>query len=211
MMFKNRYDAAMQLAPLLKKYANDKGVVLAIPRGAVPLGYYIAKVLKLPLDILLTKKIGHPINPELAIGSVSLEGRIIDPRFSMDEDYIENETMRIRQMLKEGYKKFRGNQSSIDLKDKNVIIVDDGIATGNTMLVAIDLITHRDPKKIIVATPVASPQALKKMKEKADEVVCLYAPEYFRAVGQFYYDFSEVTDEEVIQFLNELNAEREVV
>lgn len=207
MMFENRYDGAMQLVPLLKKYAREEGVVLAIPRGAVPMGYYIAKELNLPLDILLTKKIGHPDNPELAVGSVSMEGRVIDLRFAMDKNFIEQETVRIRQMLKERYKKFMGNRPSIDLKDKTVIIVDDGIATGNTMLVSVDLVRHHLPKKIIVATPVASGEAVRKLKRKADEVVCLYVPEDFMAVGQFYYDFSEVTDEEVIHFLNELNTE----
>lgn len=211
MMFENRYDAAMRLVPLLKKYAEAKGVVLAIPRGAVPMGYYIAKELNLPLDLLLTKKIGHPRNPELAVGSVSMEGQVVDPRFTMDEEFMEQETARIRAMLKDRYKKFMGNRSLIDLKDKTVIIVDDGIATGNTMLVSVDLVRHHAPKKVVVATPVASPEALRKLQKKADEVVCLYAPEDFLAVGEFYSDFSEVTDEEVIRILNGLNTERKAV
>lgn len=211
MIFKNRYDAAMQLAPLLKKYANENGVILAIPRGAVPMGYYIAKALKLPLDILLTKKIGYPGNPELAVGSVSMEGKVVDPRFRIDEDYIEKETERIRQSLKERYKKFMGSRSSIDLTGKTAIIVDDGIATGNTMLASIDLVRHHAPKKIVVAIPVAATDAVKKLKQKADELICLYTPENFVAVSKFYYDFSEVTDEAVIHFLNELNAEEKAI
>lgn len=211
MIFKNRYDAAMQLAPLLKKYANENGVILAIPRGAVPMGYYIAKALKLPLDILLTKKIGYPGNPELAVGSVSMEGKVVDPRFRIDEDYIEKETERIRQSLKERYKKFMGSRSSIDLTGKTAIIVDDGIATGNTMLASIDLVRHHAPKKVVVAIPVAATDAVKKLKQKADELICLYTPENFVAVSKFYYDFSEVTDEEVIHFLNELNAEEKAI
>lgn len=211
MKFENRYDAAMRLAPQLIKYACEKAVVLAIPRGAVPMGYYIAKELNLPLDILLTKKIGHPSNPELAVGSVSMEGRVIDPRFTMDEDFIEQETLRIREMLKSRYIKFMGSRSSVELKDKTVIIVDDGIATGNTMLASVDLVRHHAPQKVIVASPVASPEAVLKLKKKADEVVCLYAPEDFMAVGQFYHDFSEVTDEDVIYFLNKLSNERKVI
>ncbi len=144
MMFENRQDAAIHLALPLKKYAVADSVVLAIPRGAVPMGYYIAKELDIPLDILLTKKIGHPENPELAVGSVSLEGMVIDPRFTMDESYLAKETLQIRKMLAERYEKFRGNRKSIDLKNKTVIIVDDGIATGNTMLVAIDLIRYQN-------------------------------------------------------------------
>ncbi|WHF52499.1 phosphoribosyltransferase family protein [Chryseobacterium gotjawalense] len=211
MIFNNRYDAAMRLVPLLKKYADTKGVVLAIPRGAVPMGFYIAKELHLPLDLLLTKKIGHPQNPELAVGSVSMEGRVVDPRFNMDEDFIERETVRIRATLKDRYKKFMGNRSSIDLKDKTVIIVDDGIATGNTMLLSVDLVKHHAPEKVVVATPVAAPEALRKLRMKADEVICLYAPEDFRAVGEFYDDFSQVTDDEVIDFLNRLSTEHKTV
>ncbi len=211
MIFKNRYDAAMQLVPELKKYASEKGILLAIPRGAVPMGYYIAKALDLPVDILLTKKIGHPANPELAIGSVSMQGRVIDPRFRMDQGFIEKETVRIRQMLKEWHKIFMGTRASIDLKDKTVIIVDDGIATGNTMLASVDLVRHHAPKQVIVATPVASKNAVKKLKQKADEVVCLHVPEDFMAVGQFYYDFAQVSDEEVIHFLNALNTEQKAL
>lgn len=206
MVFENRFDAAMHLVPLLTKYAETEGVVLAIPRGAVPMGYYIAKELHFPLDLLLTKKIGHPRNSELAVGSVSLEGRVVDPRFRMEEEYIEQETVRIREMLKERYKKFMGSRPAVNLKDKTVIIVDDGIATGNTMLVSVDLVRHHSPKKVVVVTPVASPDALRKLREKADEVICLYAPENFRAVGEFYNDFSEVTDEEVVDYLNRFNT-----
>jgi putative phosphoribosyl transferase len=208
MIFENRYDAAMQLIPLLKKYEQENTVVLAIPRGAVPMGYYIAKELNLPLDILLSKKIGHPGNPELAIGSVSLKGRIIDPRFALDQDYIQHETVKIRAMLKERHKKFMGNRPSIELNNKTVIIVDDGIATGNTMLASIDLIRHHAPKKIVVATPVASQEAALAIKQKADDFICLHVPEDFVAVGQFYDYFTQVTDEEVIFFLESLQKER---
>lgn len=211
MKFENRYDAAMRLVPRLKKYAKTEGVVLAIPRGAVPMGYYIARELDLPLDLLLTKKIGHPLNPELAVGSVSLEGRVVDPRFHTDAAFIERESVRIRAMLKDRYEKFMGNRSSIDLKDQTVIIVDDGIATGNTMLVSVDLVRHHAPKKVVVATPVASPGAVMKLLQQADEVVCLYAPEHFLAVGEFYDDFSEVSDDDVIRFMNRLNPEGRAV
>lgn len=207
MIFESRYDAAMQLVPPLKKYAEEKAVILAIPRGAVPMGYYIARELNLPLDILLSKKIGYPGNPELAVGSVSMEGRVIDSRFPMDEDYIEQETLKIRALLKERHKKFMGKRTSIDLKGKIVIIVDDGIATGNTMLVSIELVRHYAPAKVVVATPVASARALVKLRQKADEVICLHAPEDFMAVGQFYLDFSQVTDDDVIIFLEKLDNE----
>jgi len=204
MIFENRHDAALQLIPYLRKYKNDESVVLAIPRGGVPIGYYIAKEFKFPLELLLTKKIGHPSNSELAIGAVSLEGRVLDPRFNVDESYIEAETERIHKSLKERYKKFMGDRQPTDLKNKIVIIVDDGAATGSTILASIEMIRHKNPAKIIVAVPVASVAAAAKIRKAADELICPAIPADFAAVGQFYHDFSEVTDAEVIELLNEM-------
>lgn len=133
---------------------------------------------------------------------MSVEGRVIDPRFHMDPDFIEQETANIRIMLKHRHKKFMGDRPPIDLTDKNVIIVDDGIATGNTMLVSVDLVRHHAPKKVVVATPVAAARAVGKLKQNADDFVCLYAPKIFMAVGQLYEDFSQVTDDEISEFLN---------
>ena len=114
-MFRNRYDAALKLIPFLEKYKNERGVVFAIPRGGVPIGYYIAKHYNLPLELLLTKKIGHPGNEEFAIGAVSLEDYIIDERHNIPESYIENEIKRIRESLKERYKKFMGDRKPVDI------------------------------------------------------------------------------------------------
>lgn len=208
MLFENRLDAAMQLIPLLKKYTGEDAVVLAIPRGAVPMGYCIAKALELPLDILLTKKIGHPGNPELAVGSVSLEGSVTDPRFDVDPDYLEHEILRIRAMLRERYTKFMGQRTPVAWTGKTLIIVDDGIATGNTMLASIDLVRRHAPGKVVVAIPVAAEAALQLLKRKADEVVCLDAPDDFFAVGEYYRDFSEVTDEDVIECLQQYDQDR---
>src|SRR5438094_586340 len=140
MLFKDRYDAAMKLIPHLKKYKDEDVIVLAVPRGGVPIGYHIAKNYNFPLELLLTKKIGHPWSNELAIGAVSLENHIIDDRHNIPESYIESEIERIRQSLKERYKKFMGNRKPADVENKIVIIVDDGIATGNTLLAAIRMI-----------------------------------------------------------------------
>lgn len=207
MLFRDRYDAALKLIPLLEKYKHEQGVVFAVPRGGVPIGYYIAKHYNLPLELLLTKKIGHPWSEELAIGAVSLDGHIIDPRHNVPETYIEGEIKKIREALKERYKKFMGdNHVPIDIENKIVIIVDDGIATGYTMLAAIKMIKQKNPKKIIVAVPVAPPETVKKIKEQVDNFICLHSPEDFFGVGQFYEDFSQVSDEEVIQLLQEANA-----
>jgi putative phosphoribosyl transferase len=208
MIFKNRYDASKQLVAFLRKYSRENGVVLAIPKGAVPIGYIIANKLSFPLDIILTKKIGHPTNAELAIGSVSIENQITDPRFHIDEAYIDQETLRLRRLLKERYRKYMGNRKPINVNNKTVIIVDDGVATGNTMLASIDLVRKHNPKKIIVAIPVASSDAMKKLSKKADDVICLHIPDKFKAVGQFYTDFSQVKDEEVSYLLNEIYEDR---
>lgn len=206
MQFNDRYDAAMQLIPHLKKYAQDQEVVFAVPRGGVPIGYYIAKHYNLPLELMLTKKIGHPWSEELAIGAVSLEDHIVDERSEVSEEYIEKAVKKIRADLQARYKKFMGEDHKImDLKSKIVIIVDDGIATGNTMLAAIKMLRKKDPKKIVVAVPVAPPDTITKIRQYADEVVCLYSPEDFFGVGQFYRDFSEVSDEEVMELLKEAN------
>lgn len=196
-IYANRLDAAERLIPLLKEYANNETIVLAIPRGAVPMGYHIAKALHVPFDILLVKKIGYPGNPELAVGSVSVNGRIIDPEFALRKEYIDAETKRLQTTLKERELRLRGNQPAAELRGQTVIIIDDGIATGNSMLAAVSLVKNQHPSKIIVAVPVASPRSLSKIEKIADEVICLHAPQDFIAVANYYNDFSEVNDDEV--------------
>jgi putative phosphoribosyl transferase len=205
-IFKDRYDAALLLITLLKKYKDEDGVVIAVPRGGVPLAYHIAKAFNFPLDIILTKKIGHPENSELAIGAVSLGGRIIDPRFNISINYIDSETSRIRKQLKERYDLFMGKKKPVELKNKTIILIDDGVATGNTLLASIPMIRLQEPKKIIIAVPVAPPETARKLKSMVDDFVCPYTPADFSGVGQFYADFSEVSDEEVIQLLDKANA-----
>jgi putative phosphoribosyl transferase len=207
MVFKDRYDAAMKMLPLLSKYRHEEGVVLAVPRGGVPIGYYIAKEYNFPLELLLTKKIGLPGNPELAIGAVSMENEVIDDRFEISREYIAGEITRIRKSLQERYKKFMGDRQPADLKGKTVIIADDGIATGNTMIASIKMIRAMNPGKIVVAVPVAPYPTAEKIRDLVDDFICAYIPEDFFGVGQFYDDFSQVTDGEVIQFLKRINEE----
>lgn len=206
MIFQDRFDAAMKLIPLLAKYKNEEGVVLAVPRGGVPIGYYIAMEYNFPLEILLTKKIGHPGSSELAIGAVSLENEVIDDRHNVSDAYIEEQVQLIRKSLQDRYKKFMGDRKPMDLENKIVIIVDDGIATGNTILAAIKMIRAKRPKKIVVAVPVAPPRTAKVIEKEVDDFVCVSIPEAFFGVGQFYQDFSQVTDREVIQLLREANS-----
>src|SRR5688572_15540229 len=165
MYFNDRYDAAMQLALLLEKYKNEEGVILAVPRGGVPIGYYLAKHLNFALDLLMTKKIGHPSNLEYAIGSVGLEDSFIEEMNNIPEEYLEMETARIRQQLKDQYQKFMGRNDPTDIRGKIVIVVDDGIATGRTIFATLKMMRSKNPRKLIVAVPVASSQAAERIKE----------------------------------------------
>jgi putative phosphoribosyl transferase len=201
-MFKNRQDAAQQLADKLSKYKEDEGVVLAVPRGGVPVGYEIAQKLDWPLDIVLSKKIGHPTNKEYAIGAVSLTGQIINQDVPVSRDYIEDEIARIRTVMQNTYHKYMEDKAPEIVTDKTVILTDDGVATGHTLLSTLDLIKRDKPAKIVVAIPVSSPEALRKIEERVDEVICLGAPVNFRSVGQFYETFDQTTDEEVVENLH---------
>ena len=204
-MFKNRIDAGRQLAEKLMKFKGENVVVLAIPRGGLPLGEIIAKALKVPLDVSLTKKIGHPFNKEYAIGAVSLEGIILMDEIEVSKDYIEEETSRIRQKLKKRQDEYYKNRAPMNLEKKTVIVVDDGIPTGNTILATADLIKKQKPNKIVVAVPVAPHSAIQKLKDSdnVDEVICLDTPNNFRAVGQFYENFEQVPDVEAIKLLED--------
>jgi putative phosphoribosyl transferase len=207
-MFANRYDAANQLLIRLEKYKNNKDVVvLAIPRGALEIGSVLAKGLNAPLDVVFSKKIGAPDQPELAIGAITEDTETINPIYQAEyPEYIEQEKKYIHQLLKERAKLYRGNNPAIDLKDKIVILTDDGIATGRTFLLALDYIKKQHPKKIIAAIPVAPPDTLEKVKKKADEVICLLSPLAFFAISQFYQTFDQVDDKEAIHLLREANA-----
>lgn len=204
-MLKNRKEAANQLADKLQEYSSVEGVVLAIPRGGVPIGFEIAERLDWPLDLAMSKKIGHPTNKEYAIGAVSLTGYVFNHDVEVPRDYLETEVARIRTDLQNKYHKYMDDQAPVITTGKVVILADDGVATGQTLLSIIDLIRRDKPKKIIVATPVSSPRALQRIEAEADEVICLLTPEDFRSVGQFYENFEQVNDEEV---MDQLHARR---
>ncbi len=208
-MFRDRIDAAFQLADALQAYKNQPAVVIAIPRGGVPMGAIIAKTLNLPLEVILTKKIGHPHQKEYSIGTITLTDRLINAPEGVSEAYIERETKRIRSLLQERYNQYYSNHPPISLKNKIVLLIDDGVATGNTLRSAIKLTHQQNPLKIVVAVPVASPRSLKKIKDLpyVDEVICFYAPDNFQAVGQFYKEFQQVTDEAVIDLLTDFRKE----
>ena len=204
-VLEDRKEAGMLLSEKLEKYQGSDSIVLAIPRGGVPVGYEIARNLNLPLDIILSKKIGHPTNKEFAVGAVSLDSIIIDELLDIPTDYIEEEIIQLRESLKDKYNLYMGDRKPAEVKGKTVIVVDDGIATGNTLLVGIAMLRKSKPKKIIVAVPVVPYDTLKVFQKKVDEFQCLIASKEFRGVGGFYEDFDQVNDYEVIRMLGETN------
>ncbi|MFV5699890.1 phosphoribosyltransferase [Flavobacterium sp. ZT3R17] len=201
-ILKDRIEAGLLLAEKLKTYQNSNSIILAVPRGGVPIGHEIAKKLHLPLDIVLSKKIGHPYNKEFAIGAVSLDSMIIDEHPGVSNVYIDEEITRLRKLLKEKYQLYMGNREPMDIKGKNVILVDDGIATGNTLLASIKMLRKQKPAKIIVAVPVLPYGTVAMFERNTDEFIYLIASKSFRGVGGFYEEFDQVEDEEVVKILN---------
>jgi putative phosphoribosyl transferase len=204
--FADRVDAGKRLTSALADFAGKNGIVLAIPRGGVVVGYEIAKALNLPLDVIIPRKIGAPNNPELAIGAMTEDGTIIlDDRLvtymGVTQEYIKEESERQKHEIERRLKLYRQDTPYPSLKGLEVILVDDGIATGSTMKAALASVKNRGAGTVTVAVPVSPPSTIKELKKQADKVVCLYTPEYFSAIGEFYRDFTQTTDEEVIQLL----------
>ncbi|HVZ56340.1 MAG TPA: phosphoribosyltransferase family protein [Chitinophagaceae bacterium] len=208
-MFKDRMEAGMALTEKLKKYKKEEGLVLAVPRGGVPIAYVVAKELGFPLDIVLTKKIGHPANKEYAIGAVSMTDSYIIPHENVSDKYVEAQTLYIRQRLKEMYSKFMGDKAPEPMEGKTVIVIDDGIATGNTLMATVQMLRRSNPAKIVIAVPVASSDSIRKLSPVVDELICLLVPELFFGVGAFYEDFTQVSDQQVMDYLDKLRQERD--
>jgi putative phosphoribosyl transferase len=207
-MFQNRSRAGQALAKMLLPYKKENAIILGIPRGGVPVAYEIASLLKKPLGIVLVKKIGHPMNKEYAIGAVSLEDEIINPDHKTSNAYVEDEIKAVRQRLLLMKKTFMGRDyTSFELKGKMVIIVDDGLATGYTMINTIRLIKRCNPFKIIVAVPVAPKETIDEIKKEGITIVVIEIPYFFNGIGAFYEDFSQVENEDVLAILEKHQAE----
>jgi predicted phosphoribosyltransferase len=202
-MFVDRMDAGIELAKALERFRGTDAVLLAIPRGGVPVAAEVARKLNLPLDILLTKKIGHPQQPELAIGAVSLYGMLHDPRYDVPRSYIDAEAERIRSVLRERGNTYRSGRRALPVKGRTAIIVDDGIATGYTVRAAIGLLRQAGAKRVVVAVPVAAWQTVDMLEKLADQLICLEVPDELIAIGAHYEDFSQVSDEEVIALMDD--------
>jgi predicted phosphoribosyltransferase len=204
MIFQNREEAARLLARRLGAYYRNKHpLVLGIPRGAVPMAKIIADALGGELDVVLVRKLGHPSQPELAIGAIDESGKVFysDYAYDIDEAYLEAEKRRQLEIIRNRRARYTPDRPPIDPKDRIVIVVDDGIATGSTMTAALRAIRARQPKKLVGAVAVASVQAARAMRQEADAMVCLKVPAEFYAVGQFFKEFEQVSDEDVIKIL----------
>ena len=207
MIFSNRDQAARLLADKLAAYRGKNPLILAIPRGAVPMAKIVADALGGEFDVVLVRKLGAPGNPEFAIGAIDETGwAYLGPYAAMagaDSGYIERIKAQELATIRKRRAQYSPLHPPIDPQGRIVIVIDDGLATGATMLAALHALRSRAPQKLVCAVPVAPPDTLERVGEKSDEVVCLHAPENFQAVGQFYADFGQVEDEEVIALLSE--------
>lgn len=206
--FRNRDDAARQLAQELKKLHLHDPVVLGVPRGGVMTAATIAKEIGADMDVVLVRKLRHPAQPELAIGSVSETGEVrlneqLIGRSGVDEDYLERERQERFEELVGRRDMFRRIRPAVPLRGRSVILTDDGIATGSTMLAALPAIRAQEPRELILAVPVASPDRLQPFRQQCDQVICLQTPADFMAIGQFYDQFPQVSDEEACSALQE--------
>src|SRR4030081_2895635 len=214
-LFRDRREAGRLLAEKLAAYANRPDVlVLALPRGGVPVGYEVARALSAPLDVFVVRKLGGPGYEELAMGAVATGGvRVLNDqlveRLGIPEDMIDAVAARERQELARRERLYRGGRPPPDVRGRTVILVDDGLATGATMHAAVQALRQQNPARIVVAVPTASPETCEEMKAKADDVICASTPEPFHAVGRWYQDFSQTTDEEVGALLAQRSAPEE--
>lgn len=207
-MFKNRTDAGMQLALKLKKFKDTGALIEAVPRGGVPVAYIVARELNCAMELILTKKIGHPLNKEYAIGAASLTDYFIIPHKEVSAAYVAEELAKVRARLKQMQSRFGVKNKSENLEGRIVLIVDDGIATGNTLLGTVQLLRSNNPSKLVIAVPVAASNAVLKLSKYVDEVIALTVPKAFYGVGAFYSNFDQVTDEEVMLCLQKISSLR---
>jgi len=209
--FKDRVEAGRMLAQKLLDYRGSDAFVLSIPRGGVVVGFEVARELEAKLDVVMPRKIGAPGNPELAVGAVAEDGTVtLNSRLISDlnipEEYLQDEVKRQVEEIRRRVKMYRSGSPPPRVGGKNVILVDDGLATGYTMKVAATYVRKQSPSSIVIAVPVAPADTVEKLGKDVEKLVCLYTPEPFYAISQFYLNFEQVSDEEVIKLLNQAKS-----
>lgn len=206
-MFKNRTDAGQKLAHILDDHDTEADIVLAIPRGGLPIGRVVADYLQIPLDIVSARKIGAPQNPELAVGAVASDGTVwlnetLIDELEIEDTYLEDQIEHQRQAALDKVKRYRGDRPLREYSGKTVLIVDDGVATGATTIACIRQIKNAGADRVVLAVPVAPPDTIETLQSEADEVICVESPPHFGAVGQFYESFKQVSDERAKAYLD---------
>jgi putative phosphoribosyl transferase len=204
-IFADRVDAGARLAEALERFAGDEVVVLAIPRGGVVVGEVVARALGAPLDVVVPRKIGAPMNPELGIGAIAPGIRVLDPRMiqmlGVTPDYLEREIETQEREIERRERAYRGPRPPVDVRGKVAIVVDDGVATGGTAIAALRWARGAGAERVVLAVPVAPGRSLGRLRDEADEVVVLSAPDPFSAVGEWYRSFRQTSDREVVDAL----------
>ncbi len=208
MVFRDRRDAGQRLAPLLAHLAGEQPIVFALPRGGVPVAIEVARALGAPLDLLTVRKLGAPENPEYAVGAIAEDGtavvdQAIARHLGITQEAFDEVVARERRELRSRTERLREGRPPLDVEGRTVVVVDDGLATGLSDLAAVLALRRRGAGRIVVAAPVASPEAVSRLREEADDVVCLTTPRELIGVGRWYEDFSQVSDEEVLALLSQ--------
>jgi len=211
--FRNRAEAGRQLATHLMSFRSCNPVVLALPRGGVPVAFEVAKAFRAPLDLVLVRKIGAPGRPELGLGAV-VDGA--HPQLVINEDlvaelrvpssYLETEAERQLREIERRRKCYLGDRRPLEVEDRSVIVIDDGIATGGTVRAALQALSRSRPAELVLAVPVAPPDTLAQLRAEADEVVCLLTPDPLYAISLYYDDFTQTSDPEVVTLLHEAQS-----
>lgn len=214
MPFRDRADAGRRLAARLERYRDEEPLVLALPRGGVPVGFEISRSLGVPLDVFVSRKLGAPGQPELGIGAVAQGGiRVLNERIvrrlGIPEDYLEHVTRREQDEVERRLRLLRGDRPEPEIRGRTAILVDDGLATGVTAMAAIEALKMRSPRRIVLAVPVCAAPTAEVMRFEVDDLVSLQTPEDLYAIGFWYEDFEQVPDETVIKLLERARREAE--
>jgi putative phosphoribosyl transferase len=209
-VFADRDEAGARLADRLRRFEDEHPVVLALPRGGVPVAYEVARALKAPLDLVLVRKIGAPFQPELAIGAVVdgdrpelVVNRELVEDYRIPESYLEKERERQLGEIERRRQRYLAGRPRAPVRDRTAIVIDDGIATGATMEAALRATRNARPRRLVLAVPVAPPDTIERLRPAVDEVVCLMMPAFLGAIGSFYRDFRQLGDDEVIDLLEQ--------